>query len=110
MNADERLAVRISVIEKQQFKERAEVLGKTTSQLLLLLIRNYLNDDAIAADEYTERLLRLEKEVNALKQLEVEFINFKQRLEEIGALKSENAALKKWRDSILQVVLSNQVP
>lgn len=79
MNADERIAVRIPRAEKQQFKERAEAEGKTPSELLLMLIRNYLNKDFVTAEESIERLLKLEAEVNALKKLEAEVMSLKQQ-------------------------------
>lgn len=79
MNADERLAVRIPASEKQQFKERAEAEGKTPSEVLLTLIREYLGKDTMSKEESIERLLKLETEVNALKKLESEVINLKQK-------------------------------
>ncbi|RUS93135.1 hypothetical protein DSM106972_097290 [Dulcicalothrix desertica PCC 7102] len=87
MNADERIAVRIPSIEKQQFKERAEAEGKTPSELLLMLIRNYLNKDFVTPEESIERLLRLEMEVNALKKLEAEFNEFRKLEAEVISLK-----------------------
>jgi predicted DNA-binding protein len=79
MNADERLAVRLPASDKHRFKERAEAEGKTSSELLLMLIRNYLETDIVTKDESIERLLKVEAEVNALKSLEAEVMSLKQK-------------------------------
>lgn len=48
---EERLAVRVTKSEKQAFANKAKLEGKTTSQLLLHLVRKYIAEQSSGADE-----------------------------------------------------------
>ncbi|MEH1780252.1 MAG: hypothetical protein V7L26_14240 [Nostoc sp.] len=61
---DQRLAVRVTKTEKDIFEAKAKQEGKTASQALLLLVRQYISK----GDVGDERLRKVEEELAAIKK------------------------------------------
>jgi hypothetical protein len=61
---EERLAVRLSRADKQAFVDKVREDGRTVSQVLLHLVREYINGE----DKGDERIARLEEEIALIKK------------------------------------------
>lgn len=72
------IAVRVTDEEKTEFEKKAELEGKTPSQVLLEFVRTYIGHDIEAGVE--QRVKQLESEVQHLRKLEAEIQQLRQHL------------------------------
>ncbi len=65
--ADRRLAVRVTKTLKDAFNQKAQELGKTESQALMMLVLQFVGGET-EIDDIDSRFRKLEEEIAALKQ------------------------------------------
>ncbi len=65
--ADKRLAVRVTQTLKDAFNQKAQELGKTESQALMMLVLQFVGQE-IETTDIDSRFRKLEEEIATLKQ------------------------------------------
>ena len=66
--ADGRLSLRVTKSMKDAFKEKADELGKTESQVLMMLVTQFIGQGIQPTDDIDSRFRKLEEEIATIKQ------------------------------------------